>query len=987
MTDSDALQSFLQRYDQLMKEKSQRPGRDTFTTEFQQIKRDSEKLSVDGQTVATAGAKECNRKKNRYKDILPFDHTRVILKRNGSEEGSDYINASYIKSPDGKKGYIASQGPMPSTVDDFWWMIWQHKIKVVVMACKEIELGKHRCQRYWPANGEELRFGPVAVTLVREELIANCLTKRTLKAVFGNEEHRLWQLHYTAWPDHGVPKTTQNLIHIIELVREIHPWDSPPVLLHCSAGCGRTGVMVAVDYGRRIIRKSPSSFNVIDIVMTLRKQRPAMVQSKEQYEYLHEVFRDLILEQMKKKGDFSSSYVNLEFPRKDEDIHLYENVDTACRLGETQARTEPTVDAKSFFLRERLEEPRRPMITTNVMNPQKAVIKTELRNKPVPLPNKKPGLTNQGSTSPKSVLPVPLSPTPVIPETKPFSNSEHVPQNYINVEVGPPKVPAKPVHAESKQKLHVTNSNENSDKRNDFSHSALSLPEKPASQPKLPLKPKPCKENASPIKSINAPHFDYVDGKKPPLPLKQKDLADFDSFAPSDKTKKGSDSGNEAILSLGNEPLFGTTKSRTLGKEDENSRRLRLDLWDTFSPDYDTSSENKTKRSHSDFNLSESTRIPSQFTDRSDKGNISLSKVKQEIPKQKQLNSATVNDVVRHSEGPAMKNMSAKDIFTPFEPASTVRVSPIPPEMARDKRVEVKQTESETHIPFTEKKQQFQISDGLVGRTNASIMRKGVRNDGLVNRTNYLVSIEKSVSTQRSDHHNPPLNATKRPMLPKTESADSIKPVGSSNISLTRMARFLSDNSELERKGNNSKNPLDNGRDLVDAGDANYAMIEVKSRDKTDHLLYESIWAAPTPKPTRPKIKEDLPPELPPRTLDSLILVGKTAIEEERNPDNEIAENGDTTPKETESTASGDQGSFPWMSAGVDRLKKITNLKGAFAVALKNPSRQTSSGANSQFYSEGVSAEASVRDHDMSFGRRLPHRPKGPRPMPSKWHF
>ena len=303
------------------------------------------------------------------------------------------------------------------------------------------------------------------------------------------------------------------------------------------------------------------------------------------------------------------------------------------------------------------------------------------------------------------------------------------------------------------------------------------------------------------------------------MPLKQKDLAEFDSFAPSDKMKKGSDPGKEAMLPLGDEPLFGTTKSRTLGKEDENSRKLRLDLWDKFSPDYEVSTERETKRSHSDFSLSESTRIPSQFTDRSDAGSISLSKVKQEIPKQKQLNSATVNDVVRRPEGSPTKNMSAKDIFTPFEPASTLRVSPIPSEMARGKRVEVKQTESEPYISFTEKKPQFQKRDCLVGRTNASIMRKHEKNDGLVNRTNYLVSIEKSVSAQKSDPHNPPLNVVKRPVLPKTQSVDSIKPVGLSENGVTRKERFLSDTSESERKGNNSKYPLNNGRDLVDAGE------------------------------------------------------------------------------------------------------------------------------------------------------------------------
>lgn len=186
----NALQQFLDRYKKLKEDQELRPGKDILTTEFHKIKRESEKLGIDGVTIATVGAKEINRKKNRYKDILPFDHSRVILQRKDGQDTGDYINANYIMSPGGRQGYIASQAPMPSTVNDFWQMIWQHKVKIIVMACKEIELGKHRCQRYWPMEGEQLNFfDSIRVTLVKEVAITESLCERTIRAVDGKKNN------------------------------------------------------------------------------------------------------------------------------------------------------------------------------------------------------------------------------------------------------------------------------------------------------------------------------------------------------------------------------------------------------------------------------------------------------------------------------------------------------------------------------------------------------------------------------------------------------------------------------------------------------------------------------------------------------------------------------------------------------------------------------------------------------------------------------
>ena len=215
---------------------------DGFSVEFQTLKTMSADIKANNEIQVTAGSLEINKKKNRYKDILPFEKRRVELYAIDNEEGSDYINASYIADPLNKLSYIAAQGPNTTTVNDFWRMLWYHAIEVVIMACREVELGKSKCKKYWVSPGEVKQFGIVTISHVSEENITEDFIQRKLHIRCGDEEQMLTQLHYTGWPDHGVPNDVVPILSMIKKFRSIVPYGNDvPLVIHCSAGCGRTG--------------------------------------------------------------------------------------------------------------------------------------------------------------------------------------------------------------------------------------------------------------------------------------------------------------------------------------------------------------------------------------------------------------------------------------------------------------------------------------------------------------------------------------------------------------------------------------------------------------------------------------------------------------------------------------------------------------------------------------------------------------------------
>ena len=169
--------------------------------------------------------------------------------RHATHPGSDFVNASYLTELDGRPTIIAAQGPLPGTVQDFWRMLWSHETKVIVMAAKCVENGKPKVERYWPQPGGSARYGEIHVTHVREDTSNKPdFIITTLRAQAFGITREIFHFQYVTWPDHGVPSSPKSVMKMLGLVRQKHDWkDQWPIVIHCSAGCGRTGTLAAID--------------------------------------------------------------------------------------------------------------------------------------------------------------------------------------------------------------------------------------------------------------------------------------------------------------------------------------------------------------------------------------------------------------------------------------------------------------------------------------------------------------------------------------------------------------------------------------------------------------------------------------------------------------------------------------------------------------------------------------------------------------------
>ncbi|KAG9280658.1 tyrosine-protein phosphatase non-receptor type 12 isoform X1 [Astyanax mexicanus] len=275
-------------------------GEDNFGSDFMRLRRLSTKYRTEKIFPTNVGEKEENVKKNRYKDILPFDHSRVKVALKTSNQDTDYINANFIKGIDGPEAYIATQGPLPNTVIDFWRMIWEYNVAVIVMACREFEMGRKKCERYYPQFGDEpMSFGPFRISCESEQPRTDYFI-RNLTVEFENETRRITQFHYINWPDHDVPSSFDSILDMIALMREYQEHDDVPICVHCSAGCGRTGAICAIDYTWNLLKagRIPEDFNVFQLIQEMRTQRHSAVQTKEQYELVHRAIAQLFEKQL-----------------------------------------------------------------------------------------------------------------------------------------------------------------------------------------------------------------------------------------------------------------------------------------------------------------------------------------------------------------------------------------------------------------------------------------------------------------------------------------------------------------------------------------------------------------------------------------------------------------------------------------------------------------------------------------------------------------
>ncbi|NXK21835.1 PTPRK phosphatase, partial [Arenaria interpres] len=233
-----------------------------------------------------------NQSKNRYTSIIPYDHCRVVLQP--TDTGNGYINASYVDSYRSPRFFIAAQGPLPGTVVDFWQMVWQEKISVIVMLTGLVEQNKTKCEQYWPE--QEQVYGDFTVTLNNTRTTTGLVTRIFCLHKAGCALPRVVeQFHYLLWPDHGVPRNPAQLLWLVEVVNK-RGLEAPagPVLVHCSAGIGRTGTFIALDFLLKM-GKAEGKVDVFHCVQRLREQRVSMVQTKEQYIFLYEVLLEGLL--------------------------------------------------------------------------------------------------------------------------------------------------------------------------------------------------------------------------------------------------------------------------------------------------------------------------------------------------------------------------------------------------------------------------------------------------------------------------------------------------------------------------------------------------------------------------------------------------------------------------------------------------------------------------------------------------------------------
>lgn len=281
------------------------------------------------------GQKPENKSKNRYKNILPFDTTRVELRETDPDvPGSDYINANYIRSlhdegslVDAGKVFIATQGCLQNTVVDFWKMVYQENTHVIVMTTKEVERGRNKCVRYWPDLHGTKEFGKVLVRNVDERPAQDYILRKLEVTRLDRKEplRYIWHYQYLSWPDHGVPNEPGGVLWFLEEVNRTQSTipDTGPIVVHCSAGIGRTGTIIVIDILIDVINRHglDCDIDVPKTIQRVRQQRSGMVQTEAQYKFIYMAVQQYIdtaqkrLEEEQRNKLKEREYSNIQYPQ------------------------------------------------------------------------------------------------------------------------------------------------------------------------------------------------------------------------------------------------------------------------------------------------------------------------------------------------------------------------------------------------------------------------------------------------------------------------------------------------------------------------------------------------------------------------------------------------------------------------------------------------------------------------------------------------
>ncbi|XP_067090347.1 phosphatidylinositol phosphatase PTPRQ-like [Osmerus mordax] len=263
------------------------------------------------QDLATSDADlPWNRSKNRFTNIKPYNNNRVKLLSEPGMPGSDYINASFISGYLCPNEFIATQGPLPGTVADFWRMIWETRTRTIAMLTQCYEKGRIRCHQYWPEDNKPVTvFGDIIITKLTEDVYPDW-TVRALKVERHGDYMVVHHFNYTSWPEHGVPESSSTLIQFVKAIRA-NRHDNTTMVVHCSAGVGRTGVFIALDH--LIQHISDHDFvDVYGLVAELRSERMCMVQNLAQYMFLHQSTLDLLSSKGNSQSIWFVNYSALE---------------------------------------------------------------------------------------------------------------------------------------------------------------------------------------------------------------------------------------------------------------------------------------------------------------------------------------------------------------------------------------------------------------------------------------------------------------------------------------------------------------------------------------------------------------------------------------------------------------------------------------------------------------------------------------------------